>query len=97
MCNLFVTNLSDVRDREGKILKKQLELIGLLSMKEAMLLKAEGNSPKRKELKYWKNLWWKSLREIIKTAFSDKISLNIYLKQIRVKFLRQSSNNTYDL
>ena len=52
MCNLFVTNLSDVRDREGKTLKKQLELISLLSMKEAMLLKAEGNSPKRKELKY---------------------------------------------
>ena len=52
MCNLFVTNLSDVRDREGKILKKQLELISLLSMKEAMLLKAEGNSLKRKELKY---------------------------------------------
>ena len=51
MCNLFVTNLSDIRDREGKILKKQLKLIGLLARKEAMLLKAEGNSPKRKELK----------------------------------------------
>ena len=51
MCNLFVTNLSDIRDREGKIMKKQLKLIGLLARKEAMLLKAEGNSPKQKELK----------------------------------------------
>ena len=33
----------------------------------------------------------------MKTALSDKRSLNIYLKEIRVKFLGQSSNNTYDL
>ena len=33
MSNLFVTNLSDIRDREGKILKKQLKLICLLSMR----------------------------------------------------------------
>ena len=43
MSNLFVTNLSDIRDREGKILKKQLKLICLLSMRWVMLLKAEGN------------------------------------------------------
>ena len=43
MSNLFVTNLSDICDREGKILKKQLKLICLLSMRWGMLLKAEGN------------------------------------------------------
>ena len=62
MCNLFVTNLSDIRDREGKIMKKQLKLIGLLARKEAMLLKAEGNSPKQKELKDWKNMMEKFTR-----------------------------------
>ena len=35
-----------------EILKKQLKLIGLLFLNDAMFLKAEGNSPKRKELKY---------------------------------------------
>ena len=47
MCNWIVTNLSDIRDRERKILKKQLKLICLLSM---ALLKTEGNSQKRKEM-----------------------------------------------
>ena len=37
---------------EGRILKNQLKLIGLLSLKDAMFLKAVGNSLKRKELKY---------------------------------------------
>ena len=31
--NLFVTNLSDIRDFEGKILKKQLKSICLLSIR----------------------------------------------------------------
>ena len=44
--------LSDIHVQEGKILKKQLKLICLLAAKEAMALKAEGNSPKQKELKY---------------------------------------------
>ena len=52
MFNLFVAKLNEIRNREGKILKKQLKLIGLLSLNDAMFLKAEGNSPKRKELKY---------------------------------------------
>ena len=56
MFNLFVAKLNEIRNREGKILKKQLKLIGLLSLNDAMFLKAEGNSLKRKELKYWKNL-----------------------------------------
>ena len=38
MCDQIVTNLSDIRDREAKILKKQLKLICLLSMR---FLKAE--------------------------------------------------------
>ena len=42
------TNLGDIRDQEDKILKKQWKLICLLSM---TLLKAEENSPKRKEMK----------------------------------------------
>ena len=52
MFNLFVAKLSEVRDREGRILKKQLKLIGLLSLNYAMFLKAKGNSLKWKELKY---------------------------------------------
>ena len=66
MFNLFVAKLSEVRDREGRILKKQLKLIGLLSLNYAMFLKAKGNSLKWKELKYWKNLWWKSFTRIHK-------------------------------
>ena len=54
MFNLFVGKLSEIRDRESKILKKQLKLIGLSSLNDAMFLRAEGNSLKRKELKYWK-------------------------------------------
>ena len=50
MLNFFVTNLSDICDFIGKIPKKQLKLIGLLSMKQSMLLKTEGNSSKGKEL-----------------------------------------------
>ena len=38
MCDQIVTNLSDIRDQEAKILKKQLKLICLLSMR---FLKAE--------------------------------------------------------
>ena len=52
MFNLFVAKLNEIRNREGKILKKQLKLIGLLSLNDAMFLKAEGNSLKRKKLKY---------------------------------------------
>ena len=42
MFNLFVAKLNEIRNREGKILKKQLKLIGLLSLNDAMFLKAEG-------------------------------------------------------
>ena len=33
ICNLFLTNLSDIGDFEGKILEKQLKSICLLSMR----------------------------------------------------------------
>ena len=52
MFNLFVAKLSEVHDREGRILKKQVKLIDLLSFNYAMFLKAKGNSLKWKELKY---------------------------------------------
>ena len=42
MCNLFVTNLSDTRDQEGKILKKQLKLICLLSANGRKFSKTQG-------------------------------------------------------
>ena len=41
MCDQIVTNLSDIRDREAKILQKQLKLICLLSMR---FLKAEAEA-----------------------------------------------------
>ena len=50
ICNLFVTNLSDIHDFEGKILKKQVKSICLLSIMKSMLLKTEGNSSERKNL-----------------------------------------------
>ena len=33
ICNLFVTNLSDIHDFEGEILKKQVKSICLLSIR----------------------------------------------------------------
>ena len=33
ICNLFVTNLSYIRDFEGKVLKKQVKSICLLSIR----------------------------------------------------------------
>ena len=53
MSNQVTAKLSDIRDREGRILKKQLKLICLLCN---TFLKAEGNSLERKELKQYKNL-----------------------------------------
>ena len=50
--NQFVTNLSDICDFVGKNPKKQLKLICLLSMRQSMLQKTEGNSSKWKELRY---------------------------------------------
>ena len=50
ICNLFVINLSDIHDFEGKILKKQVKSICLLSIRKSMLLKTEGNSSERKNL-----------------------------------------------
>ena len=87
---MFVTNLSDTRDQEGKILKKQLKLICLLSANGRKFSKTQGIEILKKPV-------MQKFMRIHKTAFSDKGSLNIYLKQIRAKFLGQSFNNTYDL
>ena len=49
--NQVTAKLSDNRDQEGRILKKQLKLICLLC---SIFLKAEGNSLEWKELKQCK-------------------------------------------
>ena len=49
----FVVKLSEIRDWEGKILKKQLKLICLLSTN---LLKAEGNSLKAEGFEIMKKI-----------------------------------------
>ena len=51
MSNLFVTNLSDIRNREGKILKKHF--FNLFVIYEVSTASQSGRKfPKRKELKY---------------------------------------------